>query len=806
MMVKMNNLADQFHIDQFYGRILRKDKTKRQPLKSHLSSVAEKALQFAKNMQPISLLDGQDIKQWKDTFHKTAQRAGLLHDLGKYREEFQEYLLGRRNRGQETNHSVYGSAAALHRFGNDASAFAIAGHHAGLHDLGYLDSLVNGTKYEAYQKYARLLTLAQDEKELGIFPEFYSVPVDDSDKNEGRRYEFMTRMLFSIIVDADRLDAEQWEMEQKTGKAWQRSTAKLDAELLLQKIQKVREEKKQSRPKDDLNHLRNTIFDACIEKGGSVPQGFFSLTVPTGGGKTLSSMAFALSHAKKHDLRRVIVVIPYLSIIEQNAKEYRDALGEELVLEHHSAVELSRNSRDVDNNHTDEPTNASDMEKVIENWDVPVIVTTSVQFIETLFAASPGQARKLHNIARSVVIFDEVQTLPAHLLEPTLNVLRELKDRWGVSILFCSATQPAFKKSAALKNGFEPDEMTPIISSPENVFKKLRRVDYQIEPKENPLDWRTIAERMIYQPQALCVLNVRRQAFQLWEALRRLLHERGFCKEGEESLFHLSSAMCPAHRLDLLGLSENPPPNNIKKRLENHEPCWVASTQLIEAGVDIDFPVVFRAMGPLDSIVQAAGRCNREGLLRDEQGNLRHGQVIVFYPADSGLPPGIYSKGTSITPSYLEPDKLAEDPLIFTQYFHELYQITPTDFCQSGQRTIQEDRAEFRFRKVAEHARVIKKDETISVIVPYGKGKTIIDEIRRTKDFDFKTLRRLQRYMVNVRKQEPISDFAKLKKIGAMTPLLTDRLEIPVIGDWCYKIDPPLGMVIENRPMEDFFS
>jgi CRISPR-associated endonuclease/helicase Cas3 len=789
---------------QFYGRILREDKTKKQPLKSHLRNVAEKALEFAKAVQPLRPDDSPDIKQWKETFHNTAWRAGLLHDLGKYRKEFQQYLLGQRGRSNETNHAVYGSAAATHQFDDGASAFAIAGHHTGLHDMADLDNLVNGQKYSAHQKYAQLLALARDEKEVGTFPEFNPIPFGNFDNDKKHGYEFLTRALFSIIVDSDRLDAEQWEMEQKTGKPWQRQPAKLDTETLLKRIQTVREEKKRERPEDDLNHLRNTIFDACMDKGGRLPQGFFSLTVPTGGGKTLSSMAFALSHAKTHGLRRVIVVIPYLSIIEQNAKEYKDAFGEEVVLEHHSAVELPQDYRRTGDSDSDEPTNASDMEKAMENWDMPVIVTTSVQFIETLFAASPGQARKLHNIPGSVVIFDEVQTLPARLLEPTLNILRELKGRWGVSFLFCSATQPAFRKSTNLRNGFEPDEMTPIILEPENVFKKLRRVDYCIEPRENPLDWQTIAERMISHPQALCVVNVRRHAFELWEALRRRLHERGLGKEGEEALFHLSSAMCPAHRLDLLGLSKHPPSNNIKERLRSGKRCFVASTQLIEAGVDIDLPVVFRAMGPLDSIVQAGGRCNREGLLRDKQGNFCRGQVIIFHPQDSGLPPGIYSKGTTITPAYLEADKIAEDPAIFTQYFHELYQITPTDFYQKGQHTIQEDRAEFRFRKVADHARVIKKDETISVIVPYGNGKAMIDQIRDAKGFDFKTLRRLQRYMVNIRKQQPYSDFAKLHALGAITPLLPDRLEIPVLGDWCYKIDPPLGVVIENRPLEDF--
>ena len=800
----MDDVSTKLDIYRFYSRVLREYVKKKQPLKSHLRNVAEKALKFAEEAQFILPDDNDEVKRWKRAFHSTVYHAGLLHDLGKYRKEFQDYLFGKRGRSTETDHSIYGSAAALYHFNDEISAFAIAGHHTGLQDPGVLDEQINGRKYEAKEKYIPLLTLAQDGEELGKLLELHPAPNIDHGDSDRFHYEFMTRMLFSTIVDADRLEAEQWEMEQKTGNPWKRLTVKLDGEVLLERIQAVRDQKKRERPEDDLNRLRNTIFDACLDKGKNLSQGFFSLTVPTGGGKTLSSMAFALSHAKEHSLKRVIVVIPYLSIIEQNAKEYRDAFGDELVLEHHSAVELSQDSRRTDDSDLKEPTDASDMEKAMENWDMPVIVTTSVQFIETLFAASPGQARKLHNIARSVVIFDEVQTLPAHLLEPTLNVLRELKDRWGVSILFSSATQPAFKKSASLKNGFEPDEMSAIVPEPENVFKKLRRVDYCIEPKENPLNWRMVADRMTSHQQVLCILNIRRQAFELWDTLRRLLHEKGFVKEEEEALFHLSSAMCPAHRLDLLGLSKNPAPNNIMERLRNGKPCWVASTQLIEAGVDIDFPVVFRAMGPLDSIVQAAGRCNREGLLQDEQGNLCRGKVVIFCPSDGGLPPGIYSKGTSITPAYLEPERIAEDPAIFSQYFHELYQITPTDFNQRGQHTIQEDRAEFRFRKVAEHARVIKKGETVSVIVPYGKGKAMIDQIRRTKDFDFKTLRRLQRYMVNVRKQEHYSDFAKLNAIGAITPLLPDRLEIPVIGDWCYKTVPPLGVVIENRPMEDF--
>lgn len=792
---------------KYYAHILRENPEVKQLLKEHLNKVAEYAIRFAKNALSIAPYDTIEIINWKKQFYDTALHAGMLHDLGKYRLEFQEYLHGKMNRSKETNHAVYGAAAAWQYFGDAATAFATSGHHAGLYNCADLDTLINGGKYEAAKRYPFLLALTQSDEELGTIPIFNPISVDDNDDEDKRRYELMSRVLFSIIVDADRLDAERWEMEQKTRCTWQRPIVNFDAKDLLNKICDIRNQKKQGHPDNDLNRIRNAIFDACVQKGETIPQGFFSLTVPTGGGKTLASMAFALAHAKQHDLRRVIVVIPYLSIIEQNAKEYRDALGADVVLEHHSAVERPPQVSQLDDSGTsDDPSEASDMDKTMENWDVPVIVTTSVQFIETLFAAAPGQARKLHNIPKSVVIFDEVQTLPTHLLEPTLNILRELKNRWGVTFLFCSATQPAFKKSCSLKNGFEEGEVIEIAPEPKSTFTALRRVNYDVEPNECPWDWQMVAERMLSQPQALCILNIRRQAFELWKALNSLLRERGYDKkEINDALFHLSSAMCPAHRLDLLGLSKQPPPINIKKRLKTGTNCWVASTQLIEAGVDIDFPVVFRAMGPMDSIVQAAGRCNREGLLRDEKGSPKLGQVTIFHPQDAGLPAGIYSRGTAITPAYLKPQEIAENPFIFAQYFHELYQLTPMDFHQQGKHTIQEDRAEFRFRNVAKHAKVIK-DETISVIVPYGKAKKIVDEIRETKKFDYNVLRQLQRYMVNIRNMGAYSDFVKLTALGGVPPLLPERLEIPVLGDWCYKTDPPLGVVIENRPLEDFIQ
>jgi len=779
----------------------RNDYSDWQPLSTHLRNVAELAASFARDAQPIHPADSRETPGQIECLHKTAWCAGLLHDLGKYREEFQQYLKKERGRSTETAHAVYGAAAAGHRFDDLVSAFAIAGHHAGLYDMSGLAELVGGSKFRAEQRFAELLALV--EEEIGSLPGFKPLYIGDTEIDK-RRHEFTTRMVLSMVVDADRLDSERWEKEQRFGRLWQRATTGLDAEELLQKLLKARDDEVREHPTDDLNSLRNGIFDACLHDGESLPQGFFSLTVPTGGGKTLSSMAFALAHAKRHELRRIIVVLPYLSIIEQNARKYRNVFGQDYVLEHHSAVESGEAPRPSD---ADEPAEASDMEKAMENWDAPIIVTTSVQFLETLFAASPGRARKLHNVARSMVIFDEVQTLPIHLLEPTLDVLRELKTQWGVSILFCSATQPAFKKSTSLKCGFDSGEVSEIAPDPNDLYKKLRRVNYHITLKDNPWNWKTLAEHILAQSQTLCVLNLRRHAFEVWQAVQYLLRERRH-QSDLEGLFHLSSAMCPAHRLDLLGLSKAPPPNNIKARLKEKRPCWVISTQLIEAGVDVDFPIVFRALGPLDSIVQAAGRCNREGMLRDADGNPCRGNVIVFHPMDAGLPPGIYSRATSITPSYLDPERLAQDPDMFTRYFNELYQISPTDHAKKGEHTIQYDRGEFNFRRVAEHAKVIK-DDTVAVIAPYGAAKEMVKEIRekdRKEEYRI-MLRRLQRYMVNVRTHAgPTSDYEKLQRFGAVQPLLPERLEIPVLGDPWYKTDPPLGVVIENRPLEDYIQ
>ena len=569
-------------------------------------------------------------------------------------------------------------------------------------------------------------------------------------------------MLFSCLVDADFLDTERF----STG--LERYPAKLDALLLLERLQAHRSKFDSS---GELNQLRNRVFEDCLAKAAE-PAGFFSLTVPTGGGKTLSSMAFALEHARRHGMRRVIVVIPYLSIIEQNAAQYRkvfDPQNEGIVIEHHSAVAAKDDEEQV----------RSPEALAAENWDAPVTVTTSVQFIESLFANRTSKCRKLHNIANSVVLLDEVQTLPSHLLNPLLHVLRDLKEHYGASFVFSTATQPAFSRSTSLSHGFDANEVREITSQPDELFQKLDRVVYDVRTTES--DWSELAAEWASEPQALGVVNTRKHAAEWWERLRG---------QKSEGVLHLSSAMCAEHRAKVLAEAQ--------RRLKNDRPCWLVATQVIEAGVDIDFPLVYRALGPLDSIVQAAGRCNREGGLPDR------GRVVVFRPADAKLPGGVYRVATDIAARMLErlsTDDLSGEPDLFRGYFNELFQYVPTDYQHGRECPIQEDREALHFRSVARKAKVIT-DDTQAVIAPREKALEKVAAIRDRAQtggsrFTRKDLRDLQRFIVNLHSR----DFQKLDIMGLLRPLLPG-MELRVLDGAAYH--EHLGVVIDHRPTEDF--
>jgi CRISPR-associated endonuclease/helicase Cas3 len=734
-----------------------------QDLADHLRNAAERAAIFAEGF------GGE----------KEALLAGKIHDLGKFRSEFQELLSGQRKAGMDTHHAVYGAALAFDR-NWFATAFAVAGHHAGLHDLPRLQGLVDDPGYNAM---GRLPELTRHiEAAFGTLPD---APESPAFVHEGNPLvlEFYTRMLFSCLVDADWLDAERHSIGRER-QTWQ-LTDRIDT--LIERVARERADKPH---KGFVNGLRDRVFDQCRE-AALLERGFFSLTVPTGGGKTLSSLAFALSHAKISGLERIIVVIPYLSIIEQNAAEYRRILdpdGSGLVVEHHSAV--AAEASEDDGNGSDEIARAAD------NWDAPIIVTTTVQFIESLFASSPARCRKLHNIANALVIMDEVQTLPTHLLNPFLSVLKELQRHYATSFLLMTATQPAFQRSASLSEGFALDEVREIARDIPRLFQSLKRVDFH---RPEDLDWPELAQRLAACPQVLCVVNVRKHAAKLWDMVRDLgpVEER-------ESVFHLSSSMCAEHRLNVLGKAGEPEEGSIRYRLKNGLACRLLATQVVEAGVDIDFPVVYRALGPLDAIVQAAGRCNREGLILGSDGHPGRGQVFVFRPSETSLPPGVYTTATAISEEMIGDivDSEGDDTKLFSRYFKTLYDLSNTDFAKRDQTTIQEDRTEFHFREVSAKAKVITEYGR-PVVVPYWIGAQHIHDIRNRQPvpgrprFDRQDLRRLQRYMVNV--QTP--NFIFLHK-ASMVKALLPNLELYVLEPGCYH--PHLGLVIDNRPLEDF--
>jgi CRISPR-associated endonuclease/helicase Cas3 len=730
-----------------------------QPLETHLRNVAKLAEGFG---NPFGI--GAEAKL-----------AGLLHDLGKYRPEFQQYLKGQCQSSVKTQHAVFGAAWAFDLSNRDeilavaAAAFAVAGHHSGLHDKGDLPGFVGNTLLYPLKTSRELLQLFLSETEpLPPIPEAAAWIRDQLSA------DVYFRLLFSCLIDADRLDTACWP-------ATPMQDRPLLTHQLLEMVLAERERKNSANPDSPLKTLRNQVFDAGLGQA-KLPQGFFSLTVPTGGGKTLSSMAFALAHAQHHGLRRVIVVIPYLSIIEQNAAEYRRIFGDDVVLENHSAVQPPTDESEEEK---------SRLELATENWDAPIVVTTSVQFLESLFAAAPSRCRKLHRVPRSVVIFDEVQTLPSHMLAPAFSVFRELQRNYGVSFVFCSATQPAFRRAGSLPaDFFDASELRELAPDPPSLFRQLRRVDYYLPKPEETIGWPELAENLAANERVLCVVNLTRHATELWKELKRRLPD-------DEKPIHLSSAMCPQHRLDLI--------HEISRLLSASQPCRVVSTQLIEAGVDVDFPVVWRALGPLDSIVQVAGRCNREG-------RLTTGQMHVFRPVDHKLPPGVYraaSDQAALTLASLgeheqATDRLATDPQLFADYFQSLYQVIDTDYARRGESSIQEDRSQLRFREVARKAKVID-DAGQPVIVGFKDGESIVKDIRSRirgpgqPRFDHDDLRRLQRFMVNIHTRK----FEMLRGLKQIKPLLPN-LELYVLDDGFYH--PDLGVVIENRPLEDFLQ
>lgn len=647
--------------------------------------------------------------------------AALWHDLGKFSADFQAYIGAARNEDahledpliniQKVDHSTAGALHAVTGLGDVGLgiSFIIAGHHAGLPDF----TGANGRK-GLKDRLEQGRTLLQAARAAAPADLLRAAPVSRPPTHDPSMW---IRMTASAVFDADFLDTEAFfKPEQRDKRAGWTEIGALRAKL-------DRKLAEFSERRGAVNRVRAEVLAACRSAAQGLP-GLYSLTVPTGGGKTLSSLAFALDHIHRHpdQLRRVIYAVPFTSVIEQTAAIFRDALGEDAVLEHHSAFDDGRGPQ----------TNRTRLAS--ENWDAPVVVTTTVQLFESLFANRTSRLRKLHNIAGSVVILDEAQSLPPHLLRPITAALAELVTRYGVTVVLCTATQPAL--AAVFK---ELPQAREIIPDPADVFSRLDRIRVRFPRPGETQSWDAIAAAMAAEGRVLAIVNSRADC--------RRLH--GLLPVGA---VHLSTWQCAAHRSDLLG------------RIGGTGPARVVSTSLIEAGVDISFPVVFRAMTGLDSIAQAAGRCNREGDLPEK------GRVEVFRP-EGGRLHGLQRQAAEAAEATLRRHGAAPfHPHSFVDYFRELYwgrpSHDPNGICTMlGLGAVRQGRPwyDIAFRSAAEAFRMIEqKDE--SLVVEYDQtASRALAELRRHGP-SRAIWRALQRYIVPV----PAEDMARLREQGAV--------------------------------------
>lgn len=685
--------------------------------------------------------------------------AGLLHDLGKFADAFQDYLweafiASRQGTSQplpgSVQHAIHGAAVARRLYAAtfpriSASAegaelaWVILNHHTGLQDLDTVDTRL--VKAQADGELFKVVPKALPH--LHELNGLRSGPPHPPQFNRAAGREFFLRMLLSALVDADFTDTEAW---RDPSRSELRSGAFLSIEELAATARQNQEALIARATATPVNRARREIYDSVMKHVPAAP-GFFRLTVPTGGGKTRLALLFGLEHARHHGLDRVIVAIPYTSITDQTAGEYREILGAENVLEHHSSVNAAGDEADI----------MSWNRLAAENWDAPIVVTTTVQLFESIFANRTSKLRKLHNLVRSVIVIDEAQTLPVRLLDPILDALSELTGpRYGTSVVLSTATQPALNEDL----GFPAlASMRDLLPEAPRYFKTLTRVRYATRT-DAPWPWRQVAARMRSHNQVLCIVNLKAHARELFQEL------------ADDDALHLSTNMTPEHRQEALEV--------IRERLRRDKSCRVVTTPLVEAGVDLDFPAVLRAMGPLDSIVQAAGRCNREGRLT-HNGAPDLGKVVVFRPEDHRTPPGYYATATREAEAVLANGADLNSATVFEAYFRTLY----LDLVNRDAEDIQRLRHQFDYPEVARRFRMIG-DDTEPVIVP-NRAR---DRIERTlaRGLNRFTLRQLQPHTINVFK----SRTQHLQDQGLLRPATHDSEGVWM---WTGEYDNRFGIV-----------
>lgn len=639
--------------------------------------------------------------------------TGMLHDLGKYQIAFQRYLEGGGKRGS-VPHASWGAGYARKRNVLEAS-IAIDGHHKGLPDNAAWKSdteTFNRGEVPGFEKIKQDFINDTGINESDIEKLNFSLFT----KEQKLEREVFIRYLFSALTDSDWLSTEE-HFEQDMLKMRIGDTLPTDV-----MINKLEEEFSKKSKEGEINQLRNDARNQALQKA-DMPCGFYSLTLPTGMGKTLTSMAWALRHAKKNDLKRIIIVLPYINIIDQTALVLKDIFGEGWVLEHHSGYnEDDHNVRNVSES-------CSSIEKrkklACENWDYPIIVTTTVQFFESLFSNRPSRCRKIHNIAESVVIFDEVQAIPKEVILPTLQMLKDVQTVMKTSFLFCTATQPAFEK----RQGFDGIEnIHPLIDDSSKLYEKTRRVEYRLLNDLKPIDYSGLLEAVIQTGDAtLVIFNTKKAVLDFYNGISKF--------DAWEKRYHLSTAMCPSHRKGVI--------KNIRDDLDANKKILVASTQLIEAGVDFDFPVVFRAMAPLEAVIQSAGRCNREGNL----GELG-GKVFLFKLHDGGMPDKIYAACAGHAEELIKQDiNQLHGHKIFNNYYAQVIQL----YIDPDRYHINEARRQFNFETVNDSYRIIQ-DITKGLYVYHhsDESRQLLDSVKHKEFLSRDDYRRMQTYTVQV--------------------------------------------------------
>ena len=650
-----------------------------QTIDNHVKGVAEKAAMYAGAFNAAEL----------------AMLCGLAHDIGKYSRGFQKRIW---DNGPKVDHSTAGAVELMKQKGLASliCAYCVAGHHAGLMDRRVLDSRLN-KNLERYEEYTHDISLSKASMWKG----------KTNNNSVGFSIYFLTKMLFSCLVDADYLDTEAFMRPSAV-----RSVYPENLSYLQDRLESHLQEKGFLCGKNGINFWRSEILKNCIKTGDGCDTGVYTLSVPTGGGKTVSSLAFALHHAVKRNKHRIIYVVPFCAIIDQTVDIFNTILGDENVLAHYSEADY-------------EGSDEYEVKKLAcENWDMPVIVTTAVQFYESLFSNKTSKCRKLHNIADSVVVFDEAQTLPREYLEPCVCSIAELSSNYNTTCVLCTATQPSLEKT--FQKYYPEMQIKEICDDSKELYQLFKRVSYEYIGK---LTDEELSAHLLRYDKVLCIVSTRAQAKNVYELLP------------EEGRIHLSTLMTPEHRKSVI--------LNIRKRLKEGKSCRVVSTSLIEAGVDLDFPVVFRSMAGLDSIIQAGGRCNREGK--------QDGAIVYVYQPDSKyVLPSVFKRPGEVTKMIMGNTDDIASPEAITEYFDRLYYYEGSlDYYSiiSGlNEGIRRERGALNFETISREFHLIDDQNVRLILIPKDdESKQIAENIRNAKHLINRHIyRKMGKYCVSV--------------------------------------------------------